>query len=97
MFSDTCVNLLVLGAKFSQAADCTRIIENDGTSLTLESTSGVQHLAPETRELWEYVREVNTRQESVIPIIMITMIMLLILDTNNINQLIISVTRFKVL
>ena len=51
----------VVGAKFSQTADCTRIIECDGTSLTLESTSGVQHLAPETRELWEYVHEVIMR------------------------------------
>ncbi|KAI0235361.1 Serine/threonine-protein kinase PLK4 [Lamellibrachia satsuma] len=49
------------GAKFSQTADCTRIIECDGTSLTLESTSGIQHLAPETRELWEYVHECHTR------------------------------------
>ena len=55
-----CVNWFVLGAKFSQTAACTRIIETDGTSLTLESTNGVQHLAPETRELWEYVHEVNT-------------------------------------
>ena len=53
------MHLCVLGAKFSQTAACTRIIESDGTSLTLESTSGVQHLAPETRELWEYVHEVR--------------------------------------
>ena len=58
----------VLGAKFSQTAACTRIIESDGTSLTLESTSGVQHLAPETRELWEYVHEVRTLLNEVWPV-----------------------------
>ena len=49
------------GAKFSQSADGTRIIEQDGTSLMLDAAGSMQRLAPETRQLWQYVHQVTPR------------------------------------
>ena len=47
------------GAKFTITAEGTRIIEKDGTSLTLDSSASSSHLAPATRQLHEAVRDVR--------------------------------------
>ena len=54
------LNLLIFsGAKFTITAEGTRIIEKDGTSLTLDSSASSSHLAPATRQLHEAVRDVR--------------------------------------
>ena len=45
------------GAKINSNKDGTRIIQSDGNSLTLESVGSINQLAPETRDLWEYVQQ----------------------------------------
>jgi len=51
-------SLFFTGAKISRTLEGTRIIENDGTSLMLESVEGAQHLAPATQQLFEYTKKV---------------------------------------
>ena len=54
------INIFIFsGAKFTITAEGTRIIEKDGTSLTLDSSASSSHLAPATRQLHEAVRDVR--------------------------------------
>ncbi len=53
--------MFVAGAKFSQTSEGTRIIEQDGTSLTVESAAGVEHLAVSTQQIWQYSQQVRLR------------------------------------
>lgn len=46
------------GAKFTHSSEGTRIIERNGTTQMVQTEAGVQHLAPETRTLWDYVNKV---------------------------------------
>ena len=48
------------GANFKTTEDGTKIIQRDGTTLTLDSRANTQHLSQETRELLSYVNKVNT-------------------------------------
>ena len=52
-------NFFFSGAKFTRTSDGTRIIESDGTTLTLESNGVLQHLAPETQKMMEYFCDVG--------------------------------------
>ena len=49
------------GAKVNCTADGVRIIEQDGTSLTLQSSASMHHLSPGTQQLWQYVEDCRQR------------------------------------
>ena len=51
--------LMFTGAKITQTKDGTRIIESDGTSLTVGSEEALQHLAPQSQELCRSAHEVG--------------------------------------
>ena len=56
----------MLGAKISQSKEGTRIIEADGTAVSVDSRSAVQHLAPESQQLCQTVQEVSFWEHIVI-------------------------------
>jgi hypothetical protein len=47
------------GAKFKRTAEETKMIQKDGTTLTLQNNGSTQHLSPESQELLEYVEQVS--------------------------------------
>lgn len=49
------------GAKFKLMVEGTRIIQRDGTSMTLESSASFTHLSPETQDMWHHVEDLNSR------------------------------------
>ena len=52
---------LIVGTKFSESAGSMRIIESDGSMLTVDVKSGSRpKLAEKTQQLWDYVTEVSS-------------------------------------
>ncbi|XP_064636787.1 serine/threonine-protein kinase PLK4-like isoform X2 [Lineus longissimus] len=45
------------GAKFKRMNEETKMIQKDGTTLTLQNNGSTQHLSPESQELLEYVEQ----------------------------------------
>ena len=48
-----------LGSKFSSGAKGIKIVERDGTSLTLESTELNSRLSGDTKDMLDYVKQVR--------------------------------------
>ncbi|XP_074650005.1 serine/threonine-protein kinase PLK4-like [Tubulanus polymorphus] len=45
------------GAKINMSANSSKIIQNDGTAMTLENNANIQHLSTESREMFDYAQE----------------------------------------
>ena len=56
------ISCSIAGCKFTANSKGMRIIERNGTSLSLESQSAIdQHLSADTKEILEYVQEVRQK------------------------------------